>query len=119
MSAVVSWFEEHFSWLHLPSITVTVTDVVEILILGFIIYELLNWIKTSHAFSLLRGILVIVVAVSLIYLLHMDTLIYIINQGMSLVILTAVVIFQPELRRTPVFLWTEKGAESCLTPPQN
>ena len=99
MSAVVTWFEEHFSWLHLPSITVTLTDVVEILILGFIIYKLLKWIMTSHAFSLLRGILVIVVAVSLIYLLQMDTLIYIINQGMSLVILTAVVIFQPELRK--------------------
>lgn len=93
------WISAHMSWLRLPAITMTPTDVVQILILAWMIYKGLKWIKTSHAWSLLKGLIVIGVFVSLIYLFQMNTLIYIINQGLSLVILAAVVIFQPELRK--------------------
>lgn len=99
MSSLATWFSTHLYWLHLPSITVTPIDIVQILILAWIVYKILNWIKTSHAWTLLRGIIVIALFVALIYLFQMSTLIYIINQGLSLVILAAVVIFQPELRK--------------------
>ena len=79
--------------------TLTLIDILEILILAWLVYRLLNWIQSSHAWTLLRGIMVIAVALALIYLLQMDTLIYIINQGMSIAIITLVVVFQPELRK--------------------
>ena len=41
----------------------------------------------------------IAAALAVIYLLQMDTLIYIINQGLSIAIITLVVVFQPELRK--------------------
>lgn len=99
MSGITTWFYTHFYWLHLPSITVTPIDIVQILILAWIVYKVLNWIKTSHAWTLLRGIIVVALFVALIYVFQMSTLIYIINQGLSIVILAAVVIFQPELRK--------------------
>ena len=99
MSRIVTWLQTYFTWLKLPSITIAPTDVAEIIILAWLVYHILNWIKTSHAWALLRGILVIAVGVSLIYFLQMDTLIYLINQGLSIAILTAVVVFQPELRK--------------------
>lgn len=99
MNSAVSRIISHLSWLRFPRISIGVTDILEILVLTWLVYSLLNWIKTSHAWTLLRGILVIVAALSLIYLLQMDTLIYIINQGLSIAILTLVVVFQPELRK--------------------
>ena len=99
LSSVYAWVSSHLSWLHLPNVTLTLIDVLEILILTWLFYRLLNWIKTSHAWTLLRGILMIAAALALVYLLQMDTLIYIINQGMSIVIITLVVVFQPELRK--------------------
>lgn len=99
MKAVLQWFSAHFYWMHLPAITVTPIDVIQIIILAWIIYKILKWIKTSHAWSLLKGLIVIVIFVALIYIFQMSTLIYIINQGLGLVITAAMVIFQPELRK--------------------
>ena len=98
MSAVASWFRATFTLLRLPS-TISWIDILEILILAWLAYRLLNWIKTSHAWTLLRGILIIAIALSVIYILQMDTLIYIINQGLVIAITSLVVIFQPELRK--------------------
>ena len=99
MSSLVAWIDSHLNFLRLPNVSVTATDIVEILILTWLVYRLLNFIKTSHAWTLLRGILIIAAALAAVYLFQMDTLIYIINQGMSIVIITLVVVFQPELRK--------------------
>jgi diadenylate cyclase len=106
ISDLSSWLSRHLYWLHLPfywmnlpSFSITATDVVEILILGWLVFRILNWIKSTHAWALLRGILVLGVAVTLIYLFQMDSLIYLINQGLSIAIITGVVVFQPELRK--------------------
>ncbi len=85
--------------LNLPNVTLTLIDLLEIIILAWLVYRLLNWIQSSHAWTLLRGIMVIAAALAVIYLLQMDTLIYIINQGLSIAIITLVVVFQPELRK--------------------
>ena len=99
MNRVSLWFADNFSWLKLPGISISVTDILEIIILAYLVYKLLLWIKNTRAWTLLRGLLTIVVCVSLVYLLNMQTLIYIVNRGISIAIITAVVVFQPELRR--------------------
>ncbi len=96
----------------------TVTDGLEILILAFLVYKLLVWIKTTRAWTLLKGFLTIAIFVAVIYLFQMDTLIYIINRGLSIVIITVVVVFQPELRRVLVQLGERKFI-SRLLPLEN
>ena len=81
----------------IPSINIT--DILEILILALLVYRILVWIKTTRAWTLLKGILVIGVAVALVYLLRMDALIYLVNRLISIAFITAVVVFQPELRK--------------------
>ena len=99
VNAFITRVNTYLTRLDLPNVTLTLIDILEILILAWLVYRLLNWIQSSHAWTLLRGIMVIAVALALIYLLQMDTLIYIINQGMSIAIITLVVVFQPELRK--------------------
>ena len=100
VNAFITRSNTYLTRLNLPNnMTLTLIDILEILILAWLVYRLLNWIKSSHAWTLLRGIMVIALALIVIYVLQMDTLIYIINQGLSIAIITLVVVFQPELRK--------------------
>ena len=47
----------------------------------------------------MKGIIFLGFFVALIYLFHMDTLIFIINKGLNIAIIAAIIIFQPELRK--------------------
>ena len=96
---ISSWFAGEFSWLRAPSISIGFIDIVEILILAFLVYHFLLWIKNTRAWTLLKGILVIAICVAIVYLLQMNTLIYLVNRFISIAIMTAVVVFQPELRK--------------------
>ena len=49
--------------LYLPNIQIT--DIVEVLILTFLIYQIMVWIKNTKAWMLLRGILVLAVFILL------------------------------------------------------
>ena len=99
VNAFITRINTYLARFNLPNVTLTLIDILEILILAWLVYRLLNWIQSSHAWTLLRGIMVIAAALAVIYLLQMDTLIYIINQGLSIAIITLVVVFQPELRK--------------------
>ncbi len=97
ISEIAELIRKAFSGLRLPAFTLT--DAVEILILAYLVYRILLWIKTTRAWTLLKGIITIVACVVLVYALRMETLIYIVNRLLSIGIITAVVVFQPELRR--------------------
>ena len=97
MTRLNSWINRLFLTMRIPSLRIT--DVLEIIILAWLVYRFLVWIKTTRAWTLLKGIITILVVVLLVYILQMDTLIYIVNRGLSVAIITAVVVFQPELRR--------------------
>lgn len=99
MNSIRIWFRNYLTWFTDPISTITFTNVLEILILAFLVYSLLLWIKNTKAWTLLKGIMVLVVCVSIVYLFQMDTLIYIVSRAIDIAIIAALVIFQPELRR--------------------
>ena len=97
MDRVIIWFKSLIPAFRIPS--VKVTDILEILILAFLVYYVLTWIKRTRAWTLLKGILTIVVAVFIVYFLRMDTLIYLVNHSFTILVVIAAVVFQPELRK--------------------
>lgn len=99
MRSVIRAILNRISWLKLPSISMGITDVVEIIILSYLVYKLLQWIKATRAWTLLKGILTIVICVSMVYIFQMDTLIYIVNRGITIAIIAVIVVFQPEIRK--------------------
>ena len=99
MNRLIVWISNKLAWFKIPAMSITFTDVVEILILAFLVYELLLWIKNTRAWTLLKGILTILLCIAVVYVLRMNTLIYIINRGITILIVAAVVVFQPEIRR--------------------
>ena len=75
------------------------TDIVEIIILSFLIYHILVWIKNTKAWSLLKGILVIAVFILFAAYFEINTILWIVNNLFSVAVTAVVVILQPELRR--------------------
>ena len=75
------------------------TDALEILILSFLIYQILVWVKNTRAWVLLKGIIVILVFLLVASLLHMNTFLWIAKNVFGLAITAVVIILQPELRK--------------------
>ena len=99
MQTIKMWFIQYIPGLYIFRMPVGITDIIEIILLSFLVYTILVWIKNTRAWTLLKGIIFLGFFVALIYLFHMDTLIFIINKGLNIAIIAAIIIFQPELRK--------------------
>lgn len=78
---------------------VRITDVVEILIIAFLVYQIIIWIKNTKAWMLLKGIIVLGVFILLAALFKMNTILWLAKNSISVLATGAVIVFQPELRR--------------------
>ena len=87
----------HLSRLSLPSLGVT--DILEIALISFFIYQFMVWIKFTRAYTLLKGILIVLLFILFAYILKMNTILWIIKNLSTILLTSVVVIFQPELRK--------------------
>lgn len=92
-----NFFDNYTHDMYLPSIQVM--DVVEILIITVIVYEIMLWIKNTKAWMLLRGIIMLVLFIFLAWIFRMHTILFLAAQTINVLAIAAVVVFQPELRR--------------------
>ncbi len=97
LSSITDFLEKYISFESIPRMVIT--DYIEILLISFLVYSVLVWIKNSKAWSLLRGIIVIGLFILLAYIFQMNTILWLVRNGLSVVLMMLIVIFQPELRR--------------------
>lgn len=88
----------HQFWQILPN-SMDWSDVAEIIILAVLIYHVMLWIKTTRAWSLVKGFLVIFLFLLVASLFHMDTILWLAEKIFDIGVLAIVIVFQPELRR--------------------
>nr|WP_263323845.1 diadenylate cyclase CdaA [Neobacillus sp. Marseille-Q6967] len=85
-------FEDFTLWEYLATI-------VDILLVWYVIYKLINLIKGTKAVQLLKGIFVILLARVVSEFFGLNTLSWIMQQTINWGFLAIIIIFQPELRR--------------------
>lgn len=90
-------FDFNRTSLHMP--TVRFSDILEIFIIAFLVYHILVWAKNTRLWSLLKGVIVIVVFILVAALFNMSTILWIVERVFSIAIIAMVVILQPELRK--------------------
>lgn len=83
--------------VYLPKINLT--DIIEVLILAYLIYHIMIWIKNTKAWMLLKGIIVLAVFVLVAFIFQMHTILYLAKNSVTVLAIVAIVVFQPELRR--------------------
>lgn len=75
------------------------TDIVEIIIISFLLYHILIWVKNTKAWSLLKGVVVIAVFLLLAAIFQMNTILWIAQNVVGIAATAIIVILQPELRK--------------------
>ena len=97
LATLDAFWQKASLYMNLPKISIT--DIVEIIIIAFLIYYMLVWIKNTRAWMLLRGLMVILLFVLLAALFQMNTIIWIARNTLNVLVIALVAIFQPEMRK--------------------
>lgn len=97
MQQIRFFLENNLTSLHMP--TVRALDVAQMLIIAFLIYQILVWAKTTRLWSLLKGVVVIIVFIVIAAAFNMTTILWIVQNVFGIAVTAMVVILQPELRK--------------------
>ena len=93
---------------------VGITDVIDIIIVAFVIYKLLGLIKHTRAEQLMKGVLLLVVATFLSGFFNLHTINWLLNGAVMLGAVAILVVFQPELRRALEYMGRSKIVKAPL-----
>ena len=79
--------------------TFKLVDLLDILIIAFLIYQLLGFVNRTRAGQLAKGALIVMAVYLVANILNMRTVTWLLNSLLQVGLLTLVVLFQPEIRR--------------------
>ena len=114
MQDILGGLSGYLSQLTLPDIGLN--DIIDILLISFFVYQFIVWIKTTRAYSLLKGILIVLAFLLLSYVFRLNTILWIVRNLANLLIMAVIVIFQPELRKVLESLGKREYFSSLLLP---
>lgn len=97
MSNIETFIKSYLFGLTLPDITIT--DIVEILIIAFVIYQVLLWVKNTRAWMLFKGLIFLLIFILFASIFEMNTILWIASKTINVGIIAVIIIFQPELRK--------------------
>lgn len=98
MDYILSFINEfRLSYFSIPKITLS--TFLDIFIVAFLIYEVLIWVKETRAWSLLKGIILILFISMFSYVFKLYTVSFIIDNTLNTGILAIIVLFTPEIRK--------------------
>ncbi|MNI01947.1 DNA integrity scanning protein DisA [compost metagenome] len=79
--------------------SISIKDIIDILIVSYVIYKLIVLVRGTRAIQLMKGIVVVVVTWAVSIWFQLSTLQWMMNQMFTFGVLAVIIIFQPELRR--------------------
>jgi diadenylate cyclase len=97
METIISFFKDYVAWLSLPRIGIT--DILEILILAFAIYNVINWVKQTRAWILVKGLIVLLVLWIVASILNLNVILWIFFKSINVGLIAVIIVFQPEFRK--------------------
>lgn len=89
--------KQSFDWVSMPKFAVT--DVIEILLIAFLIYHMINWVQRTRAWYLVKGLVMLLIVWFAATIFEFTAILWIFRNAISVGIIAIFIIFQPELRR--------------------
>ncbi len=96
METIKNFMGRYLGGLVLPDMTVI--DILEIAIIAFTLYHIIIWVKTTRAWMLVKGIIVLAVFWLIAIILDMSVILWIFNKSITILTTAVVIVFQPEIR---------------------
>lgn len=97
MEAIKDFFGNFITPLSL--LKFSVMDMVEIFIIAILIYNIVKWVKNTKAWSLMKGIIVLVLFYVMASILNLDVILWLFVNTIGVGITALIIVFQPELRK--------------------
>lgn len=95
METVLAFLEKIGNYLLL----VRFTDILDVIIIAFLVYKLLNLVKSTRAENILKGVVIFLLALWLSEIFHLNGIAYILGNMVQVGILALIILFQPEIRQ--------------------
>lgn len=78
---------------------IRVSDVLDIVIIAFLVYNLLRMVKSTRAENILKGVVAFLLVLWMVDILQLNTIAYIMKNLVQVGILAIIILFQPEIRQ--------------------
>ena len=78
---------------------ISISSILDIIVVAYIFYKGYSLIKETRAEQLLKGIILMIILIPISYFLNLEMLNFILNKTLTIGLLSVVIIFQPEIRR--------------------
>lgn len=91
--------EEFFSNLKSQLPTVSLTDILDILVVAVLLFYVINMIRSTSANRIAKAIILLLAATLITELLNLNTVNYLLDRVLQLGFVALLIVFQPELRR--------------------
>lgn len=114
MANLLDYAQKLLGAIHFPNY-IKITDIIEILIIAFLVYQILVWIKNTRAWALLKGVFIIFIFIAIAAVFNMTTILWIAENVLSIALIAFIVVMQPELRKALEQLG-RKGLFSSIFP---
>lgn len=95
MEAVRSVFVTAFNGIK----TMGITDLLDVLIVAYLIYKVIWFVRRTNSYNLAKGIVLILIALWLSYIFQLTMINFLLRRTVELGLIALVILFQPELRR--------------------
>ena len=93
---------------------IRITDILEIIIIAVIVYEIMIWIKSTKTWMLLKGLMALGLFILIAYLLNLHTILWLAEKSIAIMATAIIVVLQPELRRALEKLGEKKFISSVV-----
>ena len=97
MNTFLNAVKDYLDWIVFPKISIT--DVLEIFILAYLVYHLIVWVRNTRAWVLFKGLVIILGFALVAAILQLNVVLWIFAKTISVGIIAIFIVFQPELRR--------------------
>ena len=111
MDMILERLGSYMETLSLRSFNIRWEDIVEVIIISFLLYQIMAWVKHTKVWLLMKGIVIIMAFILFAIAFKMHTIIWIVEHVLSIAVTAMIVILQPELRHA----LEELGRKSFVT----
>ena len=90
---------------------IELTDLLDVVIMTFVMYKVFMYVKSTKVASLLKGLLVFFAVLMFSYVFHLNSINFLMSKMVEWGVLALIILFQPELRR----LLEEMGSKRFIS----
>lgn len=95
MEAISNAFDRATNYL----LTIGVADFIDILIVAYLIYKAIWFVRRTNSYNLAKGLIVIIVVLGLSDIFRLTMINFLLRKTMELGLIALLILFQPELRK--------------------